>query len=420
MTISISSQDTIPRLVHDSHFRFTNDRITSVYNHVVEFHPEEKDTLGDAALVFLKRFFDKRAEYLSKKDCWPSLYFTAAILARQVLMDESYSLGDYTKHNKKDLNAAIRFFCKEVDWKFYLNKDDFEKINYHRIFKGKPIEYFIMTDYDVHVLDGKCSSKLDWTLPESTKPILWTLDLGLFKRLIQPLDNETQFRCLQLSLDHFKGSVWPKYANRTLGVSIYSDTVLFDELEDDEPDHLAEWMKNNQIKTLTPNLRSLYRRDVCSHFLNKLVENVPDDISLHIVLDAVGITDLSLLAQLTNRSCFKRFVVNLINCSDLNAPDATFGVCLPSPEHLEQHAYAGLDQALKLLIYHCQRVRIIPESMLTAEWDGLDYMIYCPEGISKEGLRKLRGFAAAGGTILSLGATSNLPNEQSFNDYKFS
>ncbi len=60
--------------------------------------------------------------------------------------------------------------------------------------------------------------------------------------------------------------------------------------------------------------------------------------------------------------------------------------------------------------------RIIPETYLTTEWHGLDYLIVDPDSLSSQGFRKLQGFCAAGGTIVSLGKIMGLPYEILFDE----
>ena len=42
---------------------------------------------------------------------------------------------------------------------------------------------------------------------------------------------------------------------------------------------------------------------------------------------------------------------------------------------------------------------MIPEALLTMEWEGLDEIYTLPDALSSEGARRLQGFIAAGGAV---------------------
>ena len=96
----------------------------------------------------------------------------------------------------------------------------------------------------------------------------------------------------------------------------------------------------------------------------------------------------------------------------------TVGVCLPSLEHCRPSQYGGLREAFNWLSLAEIPYRIVPEGLLTTDWDGLDDLIVVPNGVSLQGKRKLQGFCAAGGTIVSLGHEMGLAQEMQFDDWK--
>lgn len=61
--------------------------------------------------------------------------------------------------------------------------------------------------------------------------------------------------------------------------------------------------------------------------------------------------------------------------------------------------------------------RLIPEAFLTVQWDGLDFLIVEPSGITSAGKRMLQGFCAAGGTVVALGTRLGLRQELLFSEW---
>ncbi len=83
------------------------------------------------------------------------------------------------------------------------------------------------------------------------------------------------------------------------------------------------------------------------------------------------------------------------------------GVCFPS----SFQSASRLKKALHTLEKNKIEYRVIPETYLTTEWHGLDYLIVDPDLLSSQGFRKLQGFCGAGRTIVSLGKIMGLPYE---------
>jgi hypothetical protein len=81
--------------------------------------------------------------------------------------------------------------------------------------------------------------------------------------------------------------------------------------------------------------------------------------------------------------------------------EASIGICIPSLLMVRPSQFQGIEQAIKDLMERSIPFRIIAEEHLITDWDGLDYLIYAPTGLSGQGKRKLQGFCAAGGTVVS-------------------
>ncbi len=187
---------------------------------------------------------------------------------------------------------------------------------------------------------------------------------------------------------------------------------------------------------------SLFCRDVCVEYLGLLAERLPDPLPCYLKLDATSIATQPLWqAQLLNPERFERFNLAVKRSSlplralawespsqdygsigqtsflSRSSSEVTIGVCLPPMDQYQQQAYTGMDAALQALLHKQQPFRLIAENHLITEWDGLDYIVYAPTGLTYQGKRKLQGFCAAGGHVVTLGQPLQFSNEIAFDDF---
>lgn len=257
-------------------------------------------------------------------------------------------------------------------------------------------------------LNGKMESDLDWkeakTLAkkaqEQNKMIVWDLDLGLFDHLQFPLSNQPQFSSLVLSLNHFKDHLWEEFRSITLGLSIYRGTF----------DVLA-------------------RQKEAAEYLELLADHLPGDLPLLLFLDVSNVAEEQQLDYL-NPARWHRFYVfskgatlpfnyfgwgiptskgySGIQEKEIPLPskEPLHGICLP-----KEGPFDSLLKAISFLRGSGFPFKIISEQFLTAQWDGLDYLFYSGACVTFEEKRKLLGFAAAGGALVSTNQLIGLPNE---------
>ncbi len=327
-------------------------------------------------------------------------------------------------------------------------------------------------------LDGKLLSSLDWKKAKALAidaiekgfAIFWHLELGLFDQLNLPLINQTQFLSLALSLDHFKTSVWQEFAEHSIGVSIYrgqADFSLDFCWDNDQINNLRIWLQTHfqdisthdtafQAKPLNEivpsdlyvtsygkTLLSLYCRDVCVEYLSMLSSRFPDTIPCYLFLDATSLSDdLTKQVQLLNPNRFDLLHlalkgVNLpfdclgwhsqathkgyVGSLPLNLPireETGIGVCLPLMNYHHAVHWKKFSILFDYLMSRHIPFRLISESHLITQWNGLDFLFYNPEGLSIQGKRKLQGFCAAGGSVISLGECLGLPYEMTFQQWQ--
>lgn len=329
-------------------------------------------------------------------------------------------------------------------------------------------------------IDGRVTSSLDWKkihqeVSKYVKEgllILWDLNLGLFHELSFSLTNETQYRSLCISTEHFFDSLWHDFHAETLGLILYRGGIDFTTLPwDDELDHnLQDWLKDcfYDVKTfnqetgsfisdfeeadhsflsssneVTQQLLLLFCRDVAVEYLHILIDLFPHGLEAFALIDCASIDNPLQLAELLNKECFTRIHLAIKNCNlshqeitwgngsspqgyiadhmvtASNQKEIKVGICLPPAGLYRPTAYSGLGEALRWLNEENVAYKLIPESMLAAEWDGLDSLFVVPGGVTNTGLRMLKGFCAAGGTVVTVTDVAlGLPFEVTWSEWK--
>ncbi|MEX1013058.1 MAG: hypothetical protein WDZ27_05140 [Waddliaceae bacterium] len=210
-------------------------------------------------------------------------------------------------------------------------------------------------------LCGKLNSTLDWKQPLQTadrlldkgKEIFWDLDLGLFDDLPLPLDNEMQYRSLSLSLSQFNEAVTP-YLDISQGVLLCHGNEMDVDFEK--------------------------KADFLSLFIPCVREELTPYLSLKFSLEA--------LVYPTFQEC--RVIWR--EAPSFFDPTASTGILVTEnkdPSFL-----------IEMLQQQKQSFRLIPESFLTYQWEGLDKIFVLESGLSREGRRSLQGFIATEGEVV--------------------
>lgn len=283
---------------------------------------------------------------------------------------------------------------------------------------------------EIH-LEAHTTSSLDWsqekkralTAIASGKKILWVLDLGLFHRLKMPLSHPSQFMTLSLALDHFRDSIWREFHSFSSGVSLYqgSGDFLSQILIDEKT--FAAWLVTRfkslsllntelgiqaasfeDVKGLVPDteegilIQQLFCSDVAADYLRQLAARIPDEIPVYLQFNALP-EDALVSALLTNPERFGRIQIHASSPFSWKTDEEhPIGICMPPLETVLPSQLIPFRSILKDL----NSTKLIPEEQLTLAWDGLETLSYSEKCLSKQGLRKLQGFIAAGGQIKNL------------------
>jgi len=307
--------------------------------------------------------------------------------------------------------------------------------------------------------------------------LFWEMDLGLFSGLTQPLSDKTQYASLGIAIDHFRDTLWKEFQHETIGICLFRGSADFSlgfPWDDEQIDNLRSWLHHHfkdqqiffsetgieildfykidefslKVNAVGRHILRLFCADAAASYLDLLIINIPDTLQPFLLLDATLLDSPGQCAQLVSKERFDRwhYVIkgSALQPSDLawegsagvgtsfspygylghkprdkplgtplSEKKVVLGVCLPSESMIQPSQYAGLDEVLKSLILRKIPFRIIPETFLITDWDGLDQIIVLAQGLSFQGKRKLQGFCAAGGVVVTIGLPIGLPLEMS-------
>lgn len=226
------------------------------------------------------------------------------------------------------------------------------------------------------LLDFKEARKAALMIVGAGKKIEWHLDFGFFDRLTFPLGDDREGKALHLSIDHFLKTVYTEFEAYTAKVYLYRGTPVI------------------------PLGKDCYEgAKIFSEYLDYLASNIYDRVPLALDFDNAGLDPLK-KARLVNRELYSRFQIDEKIESDI-------AVLLPSV-YSDEKAFTGLLEVMSTL----KNYRIISEPFLVAEWEGLNELYVASESITPGAMRKLLGFNAAGGLVVTSGAPLNLPLEK--------
>jgi len=208
------------------------------------------------------------------------------------------------------------------------------------------------------------------------KKIEWLLDFGFFDRLSFPLGDDREGKALHLAIDHFLKTLYSEFEAYTSKVYLYKGSPVF------------------------PLGKDCYDgAKIFSEYLDYLAANIYDRVPLALDFDCVGLDPLK-KARLINRELYSRFQMEDKIKSDK-------AILLPSV-YSDESAFAGLHE----MMINLKEYRVISEPFLVAEWEGLNELYVSSSSITPGSLRKLLGFNAAGGLVITAGKPLNLPLEK--------
>jgi len=212
-------------------------------------------------------------------------------------------------------------------------------------------------------LPAEPHDSLDWAIEVNASQVLWRLKLGLEQPSF-PVDDEQRFQASVLALKQFSNTVWPQYQDKTTGCVLYQGPL------ENLPDPM---------------------------YFQMLAHKLPDELPIFLLVDERGVASVSEILRFLADDRFVHFSVGLRTervPRDGWVWDES-GVRVRKLEAKRGLVFTGenIDSLLE------NDLKVVFESRLTEEWDGLDQLLVVENSLSEQGLRKLKGFEAAGGEV---------------------
>ena len=260
-------------------------------------------------------------------------------------------------------------------------------------------------------LDAGLKSLLEWKnavseaerFKDNGYKIFWNLDFDLDA---QSTLTDEMIESLRLAVEHFRTVVFEKFHHETVGACLFRG------------DH---HLTDDQFRAL-----------------ELLAGSLPDDIEAFIMLDASSLSKPTEISRALSKERFPHFTLAVkgvevplpeFGWETVNGSRGMIGKCLVQNAIIEpviglcvsqEGTSPSLDEMAYWLKGENLPFRMIPEALLTSEWQGLDYVIVDSATVSTLGKRRLMGFCAAGGTIVTVGDLLDLPIEIGSEDWKSS
>lgn len=251
------------------------------------------------------------------------------------------------------------------------------------------------------LLPSGLHEEIDWRIEEAIaqkakelgEKILWKFDFGLHLSSIS-LDDSSHFLSFSLALEQFSKTFAKTFEAETEGVVLYDGDICFHERmlwSGPLQDYFQEWLKEIKAEDSLH-----YKRLFCMHlfaeYLHRLSSYLPEEIVPYCFFENTT-ESAAVCAQLFSK---ERFGPIRLQKKEIAA--AT-GVVLPRDEVCSLPVLEKLDHLLQELTDQKMAFKMIPEPLLTEEWQGIERLIVLEGTSSSTGERMLRGFEASGGIL---------------------
>jgi len=295
---------------------------------------------------------------------------------------------------------------------------------------------------------------------EEGKLILWEFDFGISTKKIDSSDSSL-FYSLGIAVDEFVNTLWRDHKDVSIGVVLYRGDAHFARKflwNDEQKQFFIEKMHvaPDKEKILDVIAKSgddwaeainhnssfiLYAADLFSEYFQRLASYLPDTAMPFCLFDVTEQENPAFLARLLSKERFQYILLGLkrsvVPAGHLNwdegsclggwigrsspyfstVSEVSLAVCLPSEEFFSQKATESLTKLFEELKALQIPYRIIPESLLTEGWNGIDNIIVISDSVSMQGKRRLQGFCAAGGKVVCIGERLNLANSIVYEEF---
>lgn len=282
---------------------------------------------------------------------------------------------------------------------------------------------------------------------EQEKWIFWDLDFKFQEERLF-LEDTSSFFSAGIAIEEFIKTLWTPYQQNTLGACLFKGGVDFGryfvwtELHEQ---HYLEKKKDSLFLDSDSKMdemgRKLYAADVFSDYLHRISSFLPDTLIPFCLFDVASIESNAFLSMLLSKERFQHILLGLkrsklplgcLNWEEGNCfggwigrkspyfaavHDVNVGVCVPLEENMSEDLLKKLDDVYDHLEELQIPFRVISELYLNESWNGIDELIVFSSVVSVQGLRKIKGFLAAGGKIVHAEASLGLESEMSLAEF---
>lgn len=268
------------------------------------------------------------------------------------------------------------------------------------------------------------------------KWIVWEFDFSWDKKPLF-IQDASYFFSVGLWIGEFLEKFWIPFKESTLAFILFRGEIdLSSYFIWTEQQELLYQEKLIEYPSLEENdIRSFFAADVFSEYLQRLCSFLPDEAPVMCLLDVGSIKSSAKTSYMVSKERFGHVLLGLKNApialshlaweqgkafggwvnkegkDPVDYPIAKIGVCLPCFEKTTSQDLTLLDDVLEKLQNKGSDFRVILEGSLHENWDGIDDLIVMTSLLGPQGLRKLRGFIAAGGRVVFFGSSLGLDNE---------
>ena len=250
------------------------------------------------------------------------------------------------------------------------------------------------------------------------KMILWELDLDLQEVFIQ---DTSAFFSRSLTLKEFQEELLLPFKKETLGVSLFNGDLDFESCFLLTEQYEANYLERKEEYPLKDAsfVRQLFAADVFAEYMLRLHSFLPDDVLAFCKLDVSLEKNKAKLAYLLSQERFQHLLL-ITKGSDLPIGhlylEKEVATAVAIPSCLSEEALVSLEGVFNELKKRGTPFRVIDELRLNECWDGIDDLIILSQFLSNQGMRRVQGFIAAGGRIVTVGPWLSVPFEVSFEE----
>ena len=228
---------------------------------------------------------------------------------------------------------------------------------------------------------------------ESGKTLFWEFDFGMGDSPIS-LDDSGHFLSFATAIDHFMKTLGTEFAHSTAGVILYRGDLNFHERliwSGDLKDYFEEWVGTLPEGLVAP--EQLFCVNLFAEYMHRLASYLSEMFIPYCFFDTSSFASKAAVSQLLSKERFGFIVVK-------EPSSGAQGIVLPSDAQCDKNVLNALDRLFAEFESQKIAYKIIPEALLSEEWEGLDVITAIADSLSHPGRRMLQGFSASGGQVI--------------------